>query len=86
MDVEKLALVLCIVVPLVVGINAALYVSLRSRKTVGQIELFHKAATRARRPWGEEDDALKELSERVEAIKNSPEFKDLGLSNQVKKE
>jgi len=86
MDVEKLALVLCITVLLVVSINAALYVSLRNHKTVGQIELIHKAARRARRPWGEEEDALKELSQRVAALKSDPEFNDVGVGNQAEKE
>lgn len=86
MDIEKLALVLCITAFLVVGLNAALFVSLRSRKTRGQIDLIHKAAQRARRPWGEEEDALKELSQRVTALTSTPESNGLSEKNQTEEE
>jgi len=71
MDLEKATLVICLTLFIVVGVNAALYVSLRSRGTIGQIDLFRKAVQRARRPWGEEEDALVELSQRVAALKNT---------------
>lgn len=71
MDLDKAALVICLTLFIVIGVNAALYVSLRSRGTIGQIDLFRKAAQRARRPWGKEEDALVELSQRVAALKKA---------------
>jgi len=47
----------------------SLYVSLRGGGTQTQIDLFRRAAQRARQPWKEEDEALHELSKRVAALK-----------------
>lgn len=69
MDTENVLLVVCLTLFLVIGINAALYVSLRGGGTQTQIDLFRRAAQRARQPWKEEDEALQELSERVAALK-----------------
>lgn len=68
-DTENVLLVVCLTLFLVIGINAALYVSLRGGGTQTQIDLFRRAAQRARQPWKEEDEALQELSERVAALK-----------------
>lgn len=70
MDTSKVPLVLCLTLVIVIGINAALYVSLRGGSTAGQIELFRRAAQRARQPWKDEEDALNELSKRVAALKS----------------
>jgi hypothetical protein len=69
MDPSKAGLVICITLFVVIGINAAIFVSLRHGNEVGQIELFRRAAKTARRPWQEEDDALKELSDLVSKIR-----------------
>jgi hypothetical protein len=68
MDYGKLILVFFITLILVVGVNATIYVMLRRVNAVGEIELFRRAAKRARRPWAQEDDALEELSKRVQAF------------------
>lgn len=68
MDYSKLILVFFITLVLVVGVNATIYVMLRRINGIGEIELFRRAANRARRPWADEDDALEELSMRVQAI------------------
>jgi hypothetical protein len=54
---------------LVVGLNAAIYAALRGGGTQTQIELFRRAAQRARQPWKDEDEALQELSKRVAVLK-----------------
>lgn len=69
MDFDRAALVICVTLFIVVGINAAIFVSARRRNTIGQIELLRRAAGRARKPWGNEDANLKELSQRVAALK-----------------
>jgi hypothetical protein len=68
-DYSQVLLVVCLTLFIVIGINAAIYAALRGGKEVGQIELFRRAARRARRPWGEEDDNLEELSNRVSSMK-----------------
>lgn len=69
MQSDNLLLVLCLTLFLVVGINAAIYASLRGGGTQTQIDLFRRAAQRARQPWKDEDEALQELSRRVAALK-----------------
>lgn len=73
MDLNKAALVICLTVFIVIGINAAIYASLRRGTTIGQIELLRKAAGRARKPWENEDKALSELSRRVNELKKFDE-------------
>ncbi len=69
METDKVLIVVCLTLFLVVGINAAIYVSLRGGGTQSQIDLFRRAAQRARQPWKDEDEALEELSKRVAALK-----------------
>lgn len=69
MDYGKVLLVVCLTLFLVVGLNAAIYAMLTRGKEIGQIDLFRKAAQRAWRPWGAEEDALNELSRQVEDFK-----------------
>lgn len=69
MQSDNLLLVLCLTLLLVVGLNAAIYASLRGGGTQTQIDLFRRAAHRARQPWKDEDEALQELSKRVAALK-----------------
>lgn len=73
MDASKLIPVLCLALFIALGINAAIYAALRRGKEAGQIDLLRRAVGRARRPWGEEDDNLKELSRRVAGLKESEE-------------
>lgn len=69
MDTGKAALVICLTLIIVIGVNAAIYASLRNRSTVGQIEMLRRAVRRARNPWEHEDNDLLELSRRVAALK-----------------
>jgi len=73
MDYGKAALVICLTIFIVVGINAAIYASLRRGTTIGQIELLRRAAERVSQPWKDEDDALRELSRRVGELKSNKE-------------
>jgi len=73
MDLEKAGLVICLTIFIVVGVNAAIYASVKRGGTVGQIELLRRAASRARHPWKNEDEDLKELSARVAKLKQPPE-------------
>jgi hypothetical protein len=69
MDVSRAILVVCITLFIVIGINAAIYVSVTRKNTIGQIELMRRAAKRARDPWKQENDDLMELSKRVADLK-----------------
>jgi len=69
MDPSRVFLVVCITLFIVVGINAAIYVSVTRKNSIGQIELMRRAANRARDPWKPEDDNLKELSRLVSDLK-----------------
>lgn len=72
MDYERVALVVCLTLFIIIGINAALYVTLTRRNgTIGQIELMRRAARRARHPWEEEDKSLEELSRLVAPYRTS---------------
>ncbi|HEX7973750.1 MAG TPA: hypothetical protein VF498_05020 [Anaerolineales bacterium] len=73
MDYTKAVLVICITLFIVIGINAAIYISITRRKggssTLGQIELLRRAAKRAQDPWQTEHTDLQELSRRVSGLK-----------------
>ena len=69
MDIERAALVICLTLFVVIGINAAIYVSFRKGEGVKQVDLFRQAFKTARQPWKSEDDSLKELSELVSELK-----------------
>lgn len=69
MDIEKAIIVTCITLFLVIGFNAAIYVSvIRKKRTVSQVELLRKATKTARKPWQKEDEALQELSDQVKKL------------------
>jgi hypothetical protein len=82
MDPNKAFLVCCITLFLVIGINAAIYVSVSRKNTVGQIELMRRAASQARNPWGKEDKDLQELAGRVSRIKELREKAEGGNSDE----
>jgi hypothetical protein len=69
MDTTKIILVVCITLAAVAILNAAIFAALRRGNESGQIELFRRAVRRSRQPWQPEDDALNELSRRVEELK-----------------
>ena len=69
MDTTKIILVVCITLAAVAIVNAAIFAALRRGNESGQIELFQRAVRRTRQPWQPEDDALQELSRRVEELK-----------------
>jgi hypothetical protein len=69
MDTTKIVLVVCITLAAVAILNAAIFAAIRRGNEAGQIELFRRAVRRSRQPWQTEDDALTELSKRVEELK-----------------
>lgn len=69
MSSDRVILIICLTVFLVIGFNAAIFLSLRGRNTQGQIDMFRQAAHRVRDPWKDEDEALEELSKRVASLK-----------------
>jgi uncharacterized membrane protein affecting hemolysin expression len=73
MDTGRAAIVICIALFLVIGINAAIYVAFVRKNSVSQIELMRRAAERARDPWQTENEDLKELSRLVKQLKDDRE-------------
>jgi hypothetical protein len=62
-------LVLGIVLALGLALPVGIFLSSRRGQGAEQIELYKRAADRARNPWKAEDDDLKELSSKVKALK-----------------
>jgi len=83
---EKVTLVIGLTLIIVIGANVILYFGFRDRSLPHQIELFRRAARRARNPWQDEDDALGELSDLVSKLENHKHLKDHDISPQTKKE
>lgn len=77
MDTGRAALVIFLTVFIVIGVNALIYLSLRKRSSIGQIEMMRRAARRARNPWEDEENDLRELSRRVAELKKQPLADDL---------
>ena len=69
MNTDKVTLVVCLTLFMVVGINAALYVALRRGGEASLVELTRRAVHRLRDPWKDEDEALQELSKLVSNFK-----------------
>jgi hypothetical protein len=72
LDYGKAALIIIVTIILVAAVNAIIYLSLRRRDQIGQIDLFKRAAGGARQPWAREDSDLEELSRRVAELKQKP--------------
>jgi len=83
---EKVTLVIGLTLLIVIGANVILFFAFRDRSLPHQIELFRRAARRARNPWQDEDDALGELSDLVSKLENHKHLKDHDISPQTKKE
>jgi hypothetical protein len=70
MDFDRAFLVVCLTVAAVIAFNVMIYLSLRRGNEVTTIDLMSKAARRARNPWKDEDDALKELANLVSDLQS----------------
>jgi hypothetical protein len=86
MDLDRAFLVVCITLIAVVAINVGIYLSVRRGDDVNAINMFRKAARRARDPWKDEDDALKELSNLVSNLRGEIPMADSPDKNQVDQE
>jgi len=73
MDYSKVALVVCVTVVIVIGINAAIYAAYGKGGSTGTVEMFRQAAKRARDPWGQVESDLEELSRRVTELSDKRE-------------
>jgi len=70
MDLDRAFLVVCLTVAAVIAFNVMIYLSFRRGNEVTTIDLMRKAARRARNPWKDEDDALKELANLVSDLQS----------------
>jgi len=68
METDNILWVVCLAVAIAIGIPALLYLSLRRGQDINTIDLMRHAVGRARVPWGDEDEALAELSRRVSKL------------------
>lgn len=73
MDAERAPLVIGAVIVLVIIVNLGLVVGLLRSKPADGIRKWLGAARRMRDPWAEEDEALRELRQRVQAITGDQE-------------
>lgn len=75
MDYSKVAIVVVITLVIVILFNLAIFSSFGRNKgnKPGTVDMLRSAFKTARNPWKDEDTALKELSERVEALKENKE-------------
>lgn len=73
MDLDRAFLVIFLTLGAVILFNVIIYLSVRRGNEVNTIDLMRKAARRARNPWQDEDDALKELSEIVAGLQPGKE-------------
>lgn len=73
MEMDRALLVVCLTVGAVILFNVMIYLSLRRGKGVTSVDLMRRAAQRARNPWQDEDDALRELSEIVSGLRSGKE-------------
>ena len=69
MDPNRVFIVVCLTIVGVIAFNVMIYLSLRRGNEVNTVDMFRNAAKRARNPWRDEDDALKELSNLVADLK-----------------
>jgi len=83
---EKVTLVIGLTLLIVIGANVILFFAFRDRSLPHQIELFRRAARRARNPWQDEDDALGELSDLVSKLEDRKHLNNQDVSTQSKKE
>jgi hypothetical protein len=84
MDYEKVLIVVCLTLLIVVGVNAAIYFLIRGSGTVTQIDLMRRAIGRARKPWLDEEEALKELSQRVASLREMKKDSREGVEDEGK--
>jgi hypothetical protein len=78
MDTGKAALVIVITLIIVVGLNIGIYFSLRRRNKPHYIDTIRKATINLQQPFAKEEDALKELSERVAALRKPDDLEEQG--------
>jgi hypothetical protein len=70
MDIDRAFLVICLTMAAVIALNVMIFLSLRRGNEVTTIDLMRRATRRARNPWKDEDDALKELANLVADLKS----------------
>ncbi|MDD5469152.1 MAG: hypothetical protein PHS96_15290 [Anaerolineales bacterium] len=66
---ERVLLVTCASLFVVIGLNVLIYLAFHKGEPVGKIEVFKRAADRLRQPWQEEQAEIGELARRVEALR-----------------
>lgn len=69
-EIDRGLLIVLLIVGLVILVNIGLLYGMLSGSTRQQFEMLRRAAQRARNPWSEEDDDLKELRGRIARLQS----------------
>lgn len=80
MNTERAALIVGAAVLIVIVINLGLVIGLLRSRPADEIRKWLGAARRLGDPWAEEDQALRELRQRVTAFEDAPD--DEGAANE----
>ena len=73
MEINQVALIVCLTLALVLAFNVALYIlAKRKQSTLGEFDMLRRAVRRGRDPWGEENAKLEALSRQVAELRNAP--------------
>jgi hypothetical protein len=72
------ALVICVAVVLIIGVNAFLFSLVYRKDGVSQIDQLRAMGRRAKAPWKDEDDALAQLSKDVAELQKHRPHNDDG--------
>ena len=77
MEYTNALVIVGIALVLVILFNVGIYASLKGKNgnKPGTVDLFKNAFDKAKNPWEDEDNALKELSEIVSTLQKDPEGK-----------
>lgn len=72
----SILIALILVVLLVVAVNGLLFLLMRKGRPGQHVRMWQAAASRARKPWEEEDKQLEELADLVRELKEEPANKE----------
>ena len=73
MEINSVMIVVGVTLVLVIGFNLAIYFSYGRRESPNEFQMLRTALRRMKNPWQVEEEALAELSERVEVLKKKDE-------------
>jgi hypothetical protein len=73
MDIQSVMIVVGVTLVLVIGFNLAIFFSYGRKDSPNEFQMLRNAVRRMKNPWQVEEEALAELSEKVEGLKKKSE-------------